>query len=66
VKIKALLIDSYQRSIDSQQRLEAIYSIAQTPELAGLITESVQLSNDLSIALETISELSHLVNQNYS
>jgi two-component system, chemotaxis family, sensor histidine kinase and response regulator PixL len=65
VKLQALLIDSHHRSLDSQQRLEAIYSIAQTPELAGLITESVQLSNDLSIALETISTLSHLVNQNY-
>jgi two-component system, chemotaxis family, sensor histidine kinase and response regulator PixL len=60
VKLQALLIDSHHRSIDSQQRLQAIYSIAQTPELAGLITESVQLSNDLSIALDIISTLSHL------
>jgi two-component system, chemotaxis family, sensor histidine kinase and response regulator PixL len=56
-RIQALLIDSHHRSIDSQQRLEAIYSNTQTPELAGLVSESIQLSKDLSIALETISSL---------
>jgi two-component system, chemotaxis family, sensor histidine kinase and response regulator PixL len=56
-RIQALLIDSHHRSIDSQQRLEAIYSTTQTPELAGLVSESIQLSKDLSIALETISSL---------
>jgi two-component system, chemotaxis family, sensor histidine kinase and response regulator PixL len=56
-RIQALLIDSHHRSIDSQQRLEAIYSNTQTPELAGLVNESIQLSRDLSIALETISSL---------
>lgn len=56
-RIQALLIDSHHRSIDSQQRLEAIYSTTQTTELAGLVSESIQLSKDLSIALETISSL---------
>jgi two-component system, chemotaxis family, sensor histidine kinase and response regulator PixL len=56
-RIQALLIDSHHRSIASQQRLEAIYSNTQTPELAGLVNESIQLSKDLSIALETISSL---------
>jgi two-component system, chemotaxis family, sensor histidine kinase and response regulator PixL len=56
-RIQALLLDSHHRSIDSQQRLEAIYSTTQTPELAGLVSESIQLSKDLSIALETISSL---------
>jgi two-component system, chemotaxis family, sensor histidine kinase and response regulator PixL len=56
-RIQALLIDSHHRSIDSQQRLEAIYSNTQTPELAGLVNDSIQLSRDLSIALETISSL---------
>jgi two-component system, chemotaxis family, sensor histidine kinase and response regulator PixL len=45
--------------IDSQQRLEAIYSNTQTPELAGLMSELIQLSKNLSIALETISSLGH-------
>ncbi len=57
VKLQALLIDSHHRSIDSQQRLKTIYSTNQTLELAGLITESVQLSNDLSIAIEAIAEM---------
>jgi two-component system, chemotaxis family, sensor histidine kinase and response regulator PixL len=59
-RLQALLIDSHHRSIDSQQRLQAIYSTTQTPELAGLVTESLQLSIDLETALKTISQLSHL------
>ncbi len=60
-RIQALLIDSHNRSIDSQQRLEAIYSTTQTSELAELVRESTQLSQDLSIALETISSLGNKV-----
>lgn len=60
-RIQALLIESHHRSIDSRQRLEAIYSNTQTSELAGLVRESIQLSEDLSIALETISSLGNKV-----
>jgi two-component system, chemotaxis family, sensor histidine kinase and response regulator PixL len=63
-RIQALLIDSHHRSIDSQQRLEAIYSTTQTPELAGLVNESIQLSEDLSIALATISSYEKKVRAN--
>jgi two-component system, chemotaxis family, sensor histidine kinase and response regulator PixL len=56
-RLQALLLESHHRSMDSQQRLEAIYSSTQTSELAALIRDSIQLSKDLSIALETISSL---------
>jgi two-component system, chemotaxis family, sensor histidine kinase and response regulator PixL len=56
-RLQAILIESHERSISSQQQLQAVYSTNQTPELAELVTGSQQLSQDLAIALKTISEL---------
>ncbi len=68
VRLQTLLIDSHHRSMDSHQRLEAIYSNTQTSELAELVRDSIQLSQDLSIALETISILGkqYLIEKSYA
>jgi two-component system, chemotaxis family, sensor histidine kinase and response regulator PixL len=56
-RLQALLIESHMRSIQHHQQLQQLAAAAHADELAELIAGAAQLTADLSIALETASEL---------
>jgi two-component system, chemotaxis family, sensor histidine kinase and response regulator PixL len=56
-RLQALLIQTHHQSIQQHQQLQELQSESHTTELAELIAGSAQLATDLSIALETASQL---------
>jgi chemotaxis protein histidine kinase CheA len=56
-RLQALLIESHLRSIQHHQQLQQLAAASPADELAELIAGAAQLTADLSIALETASEL---------
>ncbi len=65
-RLQVLLIESHHRAIQHHQQLQELHTASHAPELAPLIAASAQLATDLSIALETASELYQVADRQQS